>query len=99
MTDLEKRLKALEKAAVRNEEHMQHLEGQAMALSLIFNAIGAPLCTKLPAILPAIISNLRNYEKAERAQNGHASAIEQLQRTRIFFEAHLKKIERGPPAG
>jgi len=100
MTDIEKRLKALEKRARIDNERWQIVDAQLKAFSLIIDAIGAPICAATPSILPTIILNLQNYEKAARVQNKHDATIQRLRHARKFFETRAAKVGKGdPPTG
>ena len=94
MTDIEKRLKALEKHAQIENQKWQAAQSHFKAFSLIFDAIGAPICAANPSILPSIIENLKAYLKRSRIQNEHAVLIGQLRQTLEFFEERMAKIEK-----
>ena len=68
MSDVEKRLKVLEKRARADDERWRMLDEQTKAFDLIRAAIFAPICAATPIILPTIIQNLRSAEKEARAE-------------------------------
>jgi hypothetical protein len=90
VTDIEKRLKALEKRARIDDDRWQMLDAQMTAFDLIFKAIGVPIGSANPATLHAIIMNLRTFEDVARMQNEHSVTIRHLRKTRLFFESMVK---------
>jgi hypothetical protein len=102
VTNIETRLKVLEKRARTDDERWQMLEGQMKGISLVFDSIGAPLAAINPSILQIIIQNLQSYENTARQMNAHAATISQLHSARKFFEGRRSKIVGGgsiPPDG
>jgi hypothetical protein len=90
MSDIEKRLEALEKRGRVDDERWQIIDAQTKAFSLILHAIGAPICATQPKILPLIIKNLRTFENSARLTNEHAKVIEEFRFAREFFESRQK---------
>ncbi len=95
MTDIEKRLKALEKRARADTERWNALFGDTKALSLIADAIGAAICANNKPLLRTVIKNLQSFENAARIQNEHGLTIDRLRHARQFYEARLKKADEG----
>jgi hypothetical protein len=58
MPDVEQRLKALEKRARTDRERWQMLDAQTKAFALIFQAIGAPICTANASAWPRTMGRL-----------------------------------------
>jgi hypothetical protein len=94
MTDIETRLKALEKHAQMDDQKWQAEQSYVKALSFIFDSIGEPLCAANPSILPLIIENLKSYLKRSRIRSESPAVIGQLRQTLEFFEKQAAKIEK-----
>jgi hypothetical protein len=90
VTDIEKRLKTLEKRAQIDDQRWQMLDAQMTAFDLIFKAIGRSIGAANQATLQATIMNLRTYEDVARMQNEHSVMIRHLRETRLFFESLVK---------
>jgi hypothetical protein len=101
LTDIESRLKELENRARLDDERWQMMDGKITALSLIFHAIGKPICALNPALLPLIINNLRIYEESARKRNNHEASIAHFRFCRETFEAFAESLEKDatPPDG
>jgi hypothetical protein len=98
VTDIERRLKALEKRAALDYEAILKIDGRSRAYRLIFHAIGAPIVAAMPEILPAIIKKLDGYEREARWQNSHASTIAALRDAREIFQSLAKSIPPNSPS-
>ena len=91
MSDLDDRIKRLEKRAQIDDERWQTLAGQQTAFALIFEAIAAPLCSISPQIANALLSNLKLYESLSRKRNDHSKTIQEFRQMREFVEHQMKK--------
>jgi hypothetical protein len=95
--DIESRLNELESRANLEDERWQLLDGKITALSLIFHAIGKPICAVNPSLLPLIINNLRMYEESARRRNDHEATIAHFRFCREIFEAFAETLEKEAP--
>ena len=83
------RLNALENRVQQNEEKLLSLNARSKAHSMIFTAIGVPLCAVSPATAAQIITCLLSYEKEARAQNARASLIREFREVRESLEGQI----------
>jgi hypothetical protein len=97
MSDIEKRLKALEKRIPLYEERWHATKAHVKALSMAIDCIGEPICQVNPRLISMIIKNLKTFEKEAKLQNGHSVLIWQLRETRKFFEARVPKRGQTDP--
>jgi hypothetical protein len=95
MLTVEYRLKALEKRTRIDDERWQTLAAQQTAFTMIFEAIGAPVCAASPVVFKTIIKNLKTFEVTARMTNEHAKTIEEFRHLREFFERQIKKAGNG----
>jgi hypothetical protein len=99
MADLEKRLKALEKRAQKDDDRWQMLDAQSKALPMILRAICAPICAADPGLLRAIIANLRTFEESSRLLNEHSILIGEFRRVRLSLERPNSEEKGEKPPG
>jgi hypothetical protein len=92
MADFEGRLTAIEQRLAMDFEAMHNLHGRSNAYRHIFEAIATPICATIPAILPNIIQNLKNYESEAQRQNSQAMMVAELRYAREYFESLALRI-------
>jgi len=91
VSDIEKRLKALERRAQQGEENLRILNARIKAQSMIFTAIGLPICASIPSLSAQIIENLRNCEEVARSMNGRTALIREFREVRESLEGPAKR--------
>jgi hypothetical protein len=97
MSDIEQRLKALEKRARTDDERWRMLDAQTQATAIIRQSIARPICAAMPKLLPVIVRNLREFEDDSRRLNAHSKMIAEIRVARQFFERLAKKIAPDRP--
>ena len=93
MSDIERRLKSLEKQALIDAERWQTLRGHIKGVTHVVECLGAAIAGDDKRILRAIIANLKTFEHSARSLNEHEATVKRLRVARKFFDERLKETE------
>lgn len=93
MSDIEQRLKSLEKRSRIEAERSQALQGDIKGVVLVVDSISAAIAADNKPLLRTIIKNLKTFEDVSRVQNEHDLTMKRLRAARKFFEGRLKSAE------
>jgi hypothetical protein len=93
MSDIERRLKSLEKQALIDAERWKTLLGHIKGVTHVVDCLGATIAGDDQRILRAIIANLKTYEDSARSLNEHEATVKRLRDARKFFAERLKETE------
>jgi hypothetical protein len=91
MSDIERRLKTLEKQALIDAERRQTLLGHIKGVTHVVDCLGTAIAADNKPLLRAIIANLKTCEDAAQSLNEHEATVKRLRVAREFFAERLKE--------